>query len=69
LLAKEELIKFVNIFISVGVQNYDMPSQLFFYYGVLRYVDDEIIKLETQNGYKIIRLVDIMDIHKTRERI
>ena len=59
-----EIEPFLNKYISVGVPHDIIAGRLFFYYGILKYVDSIEIKLETKNGFKIIQIENIMDIHE-----
>ena len=61
-----EIEPFLNKYIAVGVPHNIMAGKLFFYYGVLKYVDNLEIKLETNNGFKIIPIINIRDIHEPR---
>jgi hypothetical protein len=67
-LNKDEIIPFQDKFVSVGVPHHRAPNTLFFYYGFLREIDSEEVKLETKFGFKIIKIVLIQDIHLTIKR-
>lgn len=64
MIKKEEIEPFLNKNISVGVKHYVIPGKLFFYYGLLKYIDSNEIKIETNYGFKIIPLCEILDIHE-----
>ena len=63
---REEIEFFLNQYVAVGVPNDMTHGKLFFYFGILKYVDSTEIKIETNNGFKIIPISNIYDIHKAR---
>ena len=66
---KEELQQFLDKHIAVGVDSYDINIPgLFFYFGYLKTIDSTEIKIETNNGFKIIQLNDIRDMHEHQEK-
>jgi len=68
MLSKEEIELFLDKNVSIGVPHSIMEGQLFFYYGRLIYVDFDEIKLETKNGFKIVPIKMIQDIHEDRRK-
>ena len=54
---------FFHKYVAIGVAHDLIPGKLFFYFGYVNYVDNAEVKLETKNGFKIIPLGGIMDIH------
>ena len=63
---RNEIETFLEEYIAIGVPHSIVPDKLFFYFGYLRYIDKEEIKIETNNGFKIIPISQIYDIHKAR---
>ena len=59
-----EIEPFLHKYIAVGVPHDIIPGKLFFYFGYLKYVDSLEVKIETNNGFKIIPISNIMDIHE-----
>lgn len=66
MIKKEEIERFIGLFISIGVPHITREGKLFFYYGYLKSVTDSEVKLETKNGFKLIPLNQIQDIHITK---
>jgi len=64
MLKKEELELFLGKHIAIGVPHIVDSDRLFYYYGTLIYVDYRQIKLETKNGFKLVPIDLIQDIHK-----
>jgi len=62
MIERNEIEPFLNKYIAVGVPHDIMDGKLFFYYGILKYVDNLEIKLETNNGFKIIPIHTIRDL-------
>ncbi len=58
-----EIEPFLDKYVGIGIPHDIIPDKLFFYFGKLRYVDSTEVKIETFNGFKIIPLQKIMDIH------
>ncbi|MCJ7571817.1 MAG: hypothetical protein MUO82_08075 [Candidatus Thermoplasmatota archaeon] len=63
MLNKEEILLFLGELISVGVQHTVLPERLFFYYGVLIKVDENALTLRTNDGFKIVPIEQVLDIH------
>ncbi|MEO5350851.1 MAG: hypothetical protein H7836_14585 [Magnetococcus sp. YQC-3] len=63
MLNKEQIEVFLGKYVSIGVQHLVESSKLFFYYGTLIKVDDEILTLRTNTGFKIVPLNQVLDIH------
>ena len=68
MIKKEEIELFLHRYVAIGTPHSVIDGKLFFYYGTLIYVDSEELKLETRNGYKIVPLILIKDIHETRRK-
>jgi hypothetical protein len=68
MLTKEQIVLFLGDFISVGVQHSIIPDKLFFYYGVLIKCDEEEITLRTKDGFKIVKIEQVLDIHTDDRR-
>jgi hypothetical protein len=66
MLRKEELELFLGKPVSIGVPHAILPDKLFFYYGILKFVSENEVKLETNNGFKLVPIDQIMDIHGDR---
>ena len=62
MIESNEIEPFLHKYVGVGVPHAIIKGKLFFYYGILKYVDSTEIKIETNNGFKIIPIQDIMDI-------
>lgn len=60
---KKEIEEFFGKYIAIGVPHDKIPGRLFFYYGFLKYVTDEELKMKMSNGFKIIPLEQVKDIH------
>jgi hypothetical protein len=58
-----EIKKLQNNYVAVGVPHEIIQGKLFFYFGTLKNIDDDEIKIEINNGYKIIPINQIMEIH------
>jgi hypothetical protein len=58
----KEIEPFIDKYCRVGIPHDIIPDRLFFYFGWIRYVDNIEVKLEMNNGYRIIPLQKIMDI-------
>jgi hypothetical protein len=68
MLKKDDLEKFLDEAVSVGVPHSIIEGRLFYYYGKLSNVSEGEIKLETNNGIRLISVEDIIDIHFDRRR-
>ena len=66
MIERSEIERFLNKRIAVGIPHNIISGRLFFYFGILKYVDDLEVKIETNNGYKIIPLTNILDIHEAQ---
>ena len=62
----KEIEPFLDEYVAVGVPHDIIPNKLFFYFGKLKYVDSEEVQMELKNGFKIIPIENIRDIHKAR---
>ena len=60
-----EIEPFLHKHVAIGVPHDIIPGKLFFYFGCLKYVDSTEVKIETNNGFKIIPITQIMDIHES----
>lgn len=58
-----EIEPFLDKYVRIGVPHDIIPDKLFFYYGYIKYIDSEEVKIETNNGFRIIPIQKIMDIH------
>lgn len=65
MITKEEIEKFLFKNVSIGVPHLVCYDKLFFYYGILIEVNNTEIKLRTNNGFKIVLIENIQDIHIT----
>lgn len=63
LIDRKEIEGFLNKYIAVGVPHDIIPHKLFFYYGRLENIVEDDIKLNLKNGFKIIPIDQIRDIH------
>lgn len=63
MLNKDEILLFLGELISVGVQHTVLPDRLFFYYGILIKVDENVLTLRTNDGFKIVPIEQVLDIH------
>lgn len=63
MIEKEEIKQFLNQYVRIGVPHDMIPSKLFFYFGHVKDVNNTEVKIKTSNGFKIIPLENIMDIH------
>ena len=61
----DELKPFLNRYCAVGVPHDIIEGKLFFYFGTLKNIDSDKVKIETKNGIKIIPIENIFDIHAT----
>ena len=61
-----EIKKFLYQYIAVGVPHEIIPDKLFFYFGTLKKIYQNEIKIETNRGFKIIPINNIMEIHKEK---
>lgn len=59
----KEIEPFLNKYVSIGVPHDIISGKLFFYFGWLRYIDNLEVKIETNNGFRIIPIANIQDIH------
>jgi len=66
MLEKEYIEAFIEKNVSVGVPHLILDNRLFFYYGILKSVTRNEITLQTKNGFKIIQIEEIKDIHKNK---
>ena len=62
-----EIKKLQHNYVAVGVPHEIIQGKLFFYFGTLKNIDENEIKLEINNGYKIIPIDQIMEIHKENQ--
>ncbi len=69
MIEKNEIEKFLDLYVAVGVDHEFIPNKLFFYYGYIENLTEKEIKLKLKKGIKIIRLDQIKDIHKTENNI
>ena len=65
MLEQKDIEPFLNKHIAVGVPHNTIPDRLFFSFGYLRSVDATEIKIETNNGFKIIQIDNIIEIHES----
>ncbi len=63
MIEEKEIKKFLGPHVAVGVRNDFLSDKLFFYFGKIIEVDDHELKIKTSNGFKIIPLGQIKDIH------
>ena len=63
MLTKEQIETFLGEFVSVGVQHLILDDKLFFYYGTLIKVDEQVLTQKTTTGYKLVPLAQVLDIH------
>lgn len=63
MIESSEIKKFLHKYIAVGVHHDILADKLFFYFGTLKNVDNTEIKIEMENGFKIISIENIIDIH------
>lgn len=66
LIDSNELEPFLNKYVRIGIPHDIVPNKLFFYFGWLKYIDNLEVKIETNNGFRIIPLNSIMDIQLTQ---
>jgi hypothetical protein len=64
MLNKKIIDSFLNKSVSVGVPHIILPDRLFFYYGRLHEVTGSSITLETKQGFKIVPIEQIKDLHE-----
>jgi hypothetical protein len=67
LIELEEIEKFLNYYVRIGVPHDVISNRLFFYFGFIKYVDSTELKLETKKGFRIIPLENVRDIQIMRE--
>lgn len=53
---------FLGKYVALGVLHEIIPRRLFFYFGILKYVDATDVKIEINNGFRIIPISQIWDI-------
>jgi hypothetical protein len=68
LIDKGEIQLFLDKYVRVGVPHDIIPNKLFFYFGYLKYVNSTEVKIQTNNGFRIIPLDQIMDIQEIRRQ-
>jgi len=68
MLKKENIENYLNKNISVGVPHLVIDDRLFFFYGILINVSETEITIKTKNGYKIIPIEQIQDLHENKNR-
>ena len=66
MLSKADFEIFLGKTVSVGLQHEIITNRLFFYNGVLTELSDDTLTLRMSNGFKIIPLDQVMDIHLDR---
>ena len=64
----EEIESFLNQTVSIGVPHLILEGQLFFHYGILKYVDSEEIQIQTKDGFRRIPIKNIVAIRKDSRR-
>ena len=65
----DECNEFVGMCVDIGTKNYNVPDRFFYYTGLLKEVNDNVLKLKTRIGYKLIPLTEIFEIRLSREGI
>lgn len=65
MIEKQDIEKFLNEYVRLGVPHDIIPNRLFFYFGIVKHVDSKEIKIETKTGYRIIQLENVKDIQKS----
>ena len=60
----EEIKPFLNEHVAVGVPHTTYPGKLFFYFGILKRVDDTEVTIQEKNGFRSVLVSNIKDIHK-----
>lgn len=63
MLTKDEIKSLLDQCVCVGVAHNTLEGSLYFYYGILLNVTDVEVKLRTKNGYKIVPIAQILDVH------
>jgi len=65
----DECNEFVGMCVDIGTKHYNVPDRFFYYTGLLKEVNDNVLKLKTRIGYKLIPLAEISEIRLSREGI
>ena len=65
MIEKIELEIFLQKKVAIGVGHDIIQGRLFFYFGRLIHISQDDVKLKTKNGFKIIPIGEIRDIHRT----
>jgi len=60
----EEIEKLLNCYVAVGCPHFVVEGKLYYYYGFLRNINTDNIKIEKRDGFKIIPIEQVMEIHK-----
>ena len=63
----DECNEFVGKYVDIGTKHYNVPDRFFYYTGLLKEVNDNVLKLKTRIGYKLIPLTEIFEIRLSRE--
>lgn len=63
MIEKKEIEEFLNKYVAVGVPHDIIAGRIFFYFGIVKYINSDELKIETKNGYRIVSLENIRDIH------
>jgi hypothetical protein len=65
----EEIRPFLGEFVDVGVAHRFIPGRLFWFYGKLIQINNDYVKLKIREGFKLVAIDDIQQIHLRKVRL
>ena len=68
MITKAELEVFLGKRIAVATPHFFLENRYFWFYGVLLKITDTELKLKTEQGYKILQLKRVKDVHLEEKR-
>jgi len=60
----KEIEKLLNYYVAVGIPHYVDEGKLYFYFGILKNITNDTIKIEKKDGLKIIPIEQVKEIRK-----
>ena len=57
-----ELIEFINHDVDIGVAKFYSDKEIFYHSGLLTSVADGFVKLRQKTGYRLVPIVEILEI-------
>jgi hypothetical protein len=62
---EDECREFLHTLVAIGVPH-QTEARPFYFYGLLLEVTEQYAKIRMENGYKVIPLDEILEIHETK---